>query len=74
MLRIDTFRMHKAIPTSLVDRYIGANLREMNRRLDPGMEGVANVDRWDIRKADQYLSAGDGMMRMYDIRRFAELP
>jgi hypothetical protein len=65
--------MHESIPASLVDRHVDADLREMNRPLDPVLEGVANVDGRDMRKADQCLSAGDRMMCMYDIGRFAEL-
>ena len=72
-LRIDPFRMDKPIPAGRVDRNIGADLRKMNRRFNPVIEGVTNVDGRDVGKAYQCLSAGDGMMRMYDIGRFAEL-
>jgi hypothetical protein len=36
--------MHESLPASLVDRHVDADLREMNRPLDPVLEGVANVD------------------------------
>ena len=64
--------MHDTIAASLVDCDIGANLREMDRRIAPVIEGMANVDRRNIRKADQRLSAWNGMMRVDDIGSFAK--
>ena len=64
--------MHETIAASLVDCDIGANLREMDGRLNPVIKGMANVDRWSIRKTNQCLSAGNGMMRVYDIGSFTK--